>query len=137
MRTIAQRLTTGADLKEELRSAVELNGIRAGVLLSVVGSLSRTELRMAGGESTMIIDLPTEIVSGTGTFAPGGAMHVHIAVADKEGRVVGGHLVSGCKIMTTAEIVVGDLSDEWSFERKMDDSTSSLELVVNVAQGKA
>jgi hypothetical protein len=136
MKTIAQRLAPGQDLKDELRSMVERHGIRAGVLLSVVGSLSRTELRMAGGQSTMIMDVQTEIVSGTGTFAAGGAMHVHISVADREGGVIGGHLMNGCKVMTTGEIVIGDLSDEWTFERKMDSTTSSLELVVSLVEDK-
>ena len=32
--------------------------------------------------------------------------HLHIAVADSAGNVVGGHLMDGCFIYTTAELTV-------------------------------
>jgi predicted DNA-binding protein with PD1-like motif len=32
--------------------------------------------------------------------------HLHIAISDSEGKTTGGHLVTGCRIYTTAEIVI-------------------------------
>jgi predicted DNA-binding protein with PD1-like motif len=55
-------------------------------------------------------------------------MHIHLSVADGAGTVLGGHLLNGCLVFTTAEIVIGDISSEWHFERKLDDKTSYLEL---------
>ena len=41
-----------------------------------------------------------------GTFSPDGA-HLHIAIADSSGAVIGGHLCPGSLVRTTAELVVG------------------------------
>lgn len=51
-----------------------------------------------------------EIVSMTGTVSIYGS-HLHISVSDGDGKTMGGHLVSGCKIYTTAEIVLAVFED--------------------------
>jgi len=68
-----------------------------------------------------------EIVSVTGTLSDT-SMHVHLAVSDSTGKTTGGHLVPGCKVFTTIELVILDLSDQWSFDRKTDEQTTYLEL---------
>ena len=35
-----------------------------------------------------------------------GLAALHIAISDGDGKTIGGHLESGCKIYTTAEIVL-------------------------------
>ena len=62
--------------------------------------------------------------------ADGAAGHLHISLGDKDGRVWGGHLMSGCRIFTTAEIVLGT-SRELSFGRKFDPETGFAELAVD------
>ena len=47
-----------------------------------------------------------EIVSLTGTLSAGGSHHLHVAIADSTGAVFGGHLLAGCVVRTTAEIVL-------------------------------
>ena len=43
--------------------------------------------------------------------------HIHISIADEEGRVYGGHLMSGCIIYTTAEITLVEIP-EFEYHRK-------------------
>jgi predicted DNA-binding protein with PD1-like motif len=64
-----------------------------------------------------------------GTVADNGS-HLHISVADVEGRVVGGHVASGCIVRTTAEVLILWLS-AWSFHREFDPATGFAELVVS------
>ena len=45
MRTYAFRLPPGADLRAELERLVETQGLRAGCIVTCVGSLSRARLR--------------------------------------------------------------------------------------------
>jgi predicted DNA-binding protein with PD1-like motif len=52
-----------------------------------------------------------------------------LAVADADGRVIGGHLLDGCTVRTTAEIVLG-LLDGLAFAREVDPSTGWRELLV-------
>ena len=130
MRSIARRFVPKSDLKRELERLVLESKIQAGVLLSLVGSLSNAALRAAGGSAVLKLEGPLEIVAGTGTFASDGTMHVHLCVADSTGRVQGGHLMPGCTILTTAEVVIGDLSSELHFSRQLDETTGHLEFVV-------
>ena len=51
IRHVTKRLRPGQDLREEIEKLVEENNIRAGCVLSVVGSLEKASLRMAGRES--------------------------------------------------------------------------------------
>ncbi len=50
-----------------------------------------------------------EIVSLTGTLAESGS-HLHAAISDNIGNIIGGHLKKGSIIYTTAEIVIGNKS---------------------------
>jgi hypothetical protein len=47
-----------------------------------------------------------EILSVTGTLSIYG-VHLHICIADAEGNSIGGHLMEGCIIYTTDELVIG------------------------------
>jgi len=49
-------------------------------------------------------------------------------VADAQGRVIGGHVMPGCIVRTTAEVVLG-LLPGWEFRRQSDTATGYLELV--------
>ncbi|HEY1930360.1 MAG TPA: PPC domain-containing DNA-binding protein [Caulobacteraceae bacterium] len=138
MRTHAFRLTPGADLKDELARLTKEHALRAACILSCVGSLSRARLRMprAVGEAEVFrsFDEPMEIVSLTGTLSSDG-LHVHISLARSDGACVGGHLVQGCIINTTAELVIGELS-EVEFRRLPDPTTGYRELSVQPRRGE-
>lgn len=132
MRAHAFRLTPGTDLRGELERLTEQHGLRAGCILSGVGSLTRARLRMAGAlgdvETFATFDEPVEIVSLAGTLGLGG-LHVHISLARRDGSCVGGHLVHGCIVNTTTELVIGELA-EVEFRRPPDPATGYNELSV-------
>ncbi len=128
----AFRLGPGADLKQALAALAKAKGLQAGFVAACVGSLSRARLRMpsAAGEPDAILtlDAPMEIVSLSGTLSPVG-LHLHLSVAGPDGACVGGHLLDGCIVRTTAELVVGELM-ELVFRRSPDSRTGYLELEV-------
>lgn len=128
MNVIVLRLKPGEDLKESLQVVATERAIAAGLILTGIGSLERAALRLAGNSSSTAFDRRFEIVSLSGTLSPDG-LHVHIAIADETGQMLGGHLVPGCRIATTAEIAIGVCS-ELAFSRPVDDMTGFRELAV-------
>jgi predicted DNA-binding protein with PD1-like motif len=132
MRAHAFRLTPGADLKAELARLTEALGLRAGFILTCVGSLSHARLRMPGAadetEVYRTFEGPMEIVSLTGTLLPDG-LHVHISLSGADGACVGGHLAHGSIVHTTAELVIGELTDA-EFRRRPNPATGYAELSV-------
>lgn len=104
------RLTPGEDLLSSLENYLRDQKIEAGCILSVVGSLQHATIRLAnrGVPSSFIGKF--EIVSLSGTVGIYGS-HLHISFSDKTGKTLGGHLLEGCKIYTTAELVIGHMPD--------------------------
>ena len=99
-----------------------------GLVLTCVGSLSRVRLRLAGGTQHATWQGAFEIVALTGTLSQDGS-HLHLTVADDQGRTVGGHLAGGCRVRTTAELVLA-ADDQLVFDREHDPATGYDELVV-------
>jgi predicted DNA-binding protein with PD1-like motif len=126
-RSIVERLKPGVDFQGELKRIAAEHNLKAGVIVSAVGSFKTASLRFAGANEATTITGPLEVVSVTGTISEKG-MHVHLSVSDANGKTIGGHLMPGCKVFTTIELVIVDLSDDWSFERKTDEHTTYLEL---------
>lgn len=128
MKIFALRLKPNMDLKESLRNFVSLNNIKSGFILTTVGSLKQARLRFADQSNSKVFKKKFEIVSLVGTLSTSG-IHLHIALSDKEGRTIGGHLDDGCIIYTTAEIVIGE-SEEFTFIRDIDEQTGFKELKI-------
>ncbi|MEZ8142488.1 PPC domain-containing DNA-binding protein [Enterovibrio sp. FF113] len=124
----AFRLTRGADLKLSILDAIRYHNIPAGCVASVVGCLSRLVIRTADGKSTIDIHEDVEIISVSGTLTPD-HVHLHIAVANKQGEVVGGHLMEGSIVSHTAEVCLFSFPN-MSFTREFDGGTGYTELVV-------
>jgi uncharacterized protein len=99
------RLPSGQDLFSSIEAFVKEKRIEAGCVLSSVGSLTRAVIRLANSSTLTEYNGYFEIVSLNGTVSIYGS-HLHISISDTEGRTIGGHLVNGCKIYTTAEIVL-------------------------------
>lgn len=128
MKVFALRLKPNMDLKKSLKIFGESNNIQAGYILTCVGSLSQAKIRFADQSNSKIFNQKFEIVSLVGTLSING-IHLHIALADKEGKTIGGHLDEGCIIYTTAEIVIGE-SEEFTFVRNIDEQTGFKELKI-------
>ena len=126
MKLLPLRLTPGDDLRQALETWMGEQQEQAGCLISAVGSLSVAQLRLAGAAEATVINGELEILSLSGTLSPDGA-HLHIAVADRRGTVIGGHLCAGSLVRTTAELVIGLLPD-WQFSRELDPATGYPEL---------
>lgn len=133
------RLRPGDDLVSSLENAASIamstSNTSSAFVLTTVGSVDKITLRMANacqtnGESTNEIrewNERMEIVSLTGTFSSSGK-HLHMSLSDAQGRVIGGHLVSG-RIFTTLECVLGTIQNV-TFTREIDESTGYRELVI-------
>jgi len=128
MITHALRLTPGQDLKPELQRFTTAHSIRAGLILTAVGSLAEAHLRLADAARGTRLRGTFEIVSLVGTLCLDGA-HLHISLADGNGDVTGGHLLEGCPIHTTAEIVIGEVEGV-TFHRRLDGHTGYRELSI-------
>ena len=124
----ALRLQPGQDLKKELESFVTRSRLRAGWILTCVGSLTQVHLRFANQSTGTIRKGYFEIVSLVGTLCPEG-VHLHLCVADEQGMTTGGHLLDNNLIYTTAEIVIGE-TPSLEFKREEDASTGWRELVI-------
>jgi len=108
MQTYAFRLRPGQDLKVELDRFAQDRQVEAACVLACVGSLTRAVLRYANQPHGATLEGYFEIVSLEGVMSVYGS-HYHIAISDGEGRTWGAHLLEGCRIYTTAEIVVAEL----------------------------
>lgn len=105
MQNYTFRLKSGQDLFDSIEVFVKEKHIEAGCILSGVGSLTHATIRLANREFSSEYDGHFEIVSITGTVSIHGS-HLHISISDEDGKTIGGHFESGCKIYTTAEIVI-------------------------------
>lgn len=128
MKSHTFRLKPRADLFDSIEEIVKQNHIEAGCVVSSVGSLTHATLRLANREYYNDYEGHFEIVSMTGTVSIHGS-HLHIAISDGDGVTVGGHLVSGCKIYTTAEIVLLEL-DDVVYKRELFENDSGYEELV-------
>lgn len=128
MKVFALRLKPDTDLKQSLQEFAQARQIQAGFILTAIGSLKQAKIRFANQSNSTILTDKFEIISLNGTLAKTD-LHLHISIADKAGKTIGGHLDNGCIIYTTAEIVIG-VSEEFSFIRTMDGMTGYKELEI-------
>ncbi len=129
------RLPSGQDLFDSIESFVKEKNIAAGCVLSSVGSLTRAMIRLANRSYNTEYNGYFEIVSMTGTVSIHGS-HLHLSISDGDGKTIGGHLVSGCKIYTTAEIVLAAFP-EISYKREYAADSGYDELVVYPANSES
>ncbi|XP_022050473.1 bifunctional protein GlmU-like isoform X1 [Acanthochromis polyacanthus] len=128
----AVRFSPGQELLGCLQAFVEERRLRAPFIITCVGSVTKATLRLASATATNaneVIHLTGrfEIVSFVGTLNP--EAHLHISLADSEGKTIGGHVLGDLEIFTTAEVVVGEAVD-LQFTRELDQQTGYPELVV-------
>ena len=132
LKAYALRLKPGDDLRQQLNAFVAAHYLEAGAVLTCVGSLTDVSLRLANQENATYYHGHFEIVSLVGTLSATGGGHLHLAVADSTGRTLGGHLLDGCRVYTTAEVVLGALP-ALQFVRETDATFGYQELVVKPA----
>lgn len=109
-RFYALRLVPGTDVLAGVQDFVRENDLKAVAIVTVVGSLTDAVIRYANQPGGTLSQGHFEIVSMVGTVEPTGA-HVHISLSDGTGRMFGGHMLPGCLVYTTAEIVLAHLTE--------------------------
>ncbi len=121
------RLHRGDDLLLSIKELAQEKHIRAGVVLSAVGCVLHARLRDASGVNIRDIEEHCEIVSLNGTVSEN-RCHLHLALSKVDLSTIGGHMVEGCIINTTCELVIGELPDQ-QIDVEFDEETGYKELV--------
>lgn len=109
------RLSPDTDLRRALESAVDARFCHAAFVTSGIGGLRQARLRLAGKDEPEALEGDFEILRLAGTISRDGA-HLHMGLADANGRVIGGHVAYDCIVRATAEVLLL-LLPEWSFTR--------------------
>lgn len=126
---LALRLRPGADLRQALEAELAQRGLTAAFVLAGIGSLSQARLRLAGAAEALVLAGDLEILTLSGSLAANGA-HLHMSIADAQGRVLGGHVGPGCMVRTTAELLLALLPGH-DFRRTPDPVTGYAELQIH------
>jgi len=127
MKTHIFRLRPEEDLKKSIDEYVIKHQIEVAVVLSVVGSVVQYEIRVSDGKTVISKKEPREIITVSGLCSQDGS-HLHISLSDVHGSIIAGHLMDGCLINTTAEIVLLEI-DNIKLTREFDVATGYKELV--------
>ena len=128
MQNYTFRLESGRDLFGSIEAFIKEKHVQAGCILSGVGSLTQATFRLANRDTYSEFSGYFEIVSLMGTLSIHGS-HLHISVADGDGKTIGGHLGSGCTVYTTAEIIIA-VFDDVIYKREFAEDSGYEELVV-------
>ena len=128
--THALRLLPGEDVRAELERWAREQGIEAAAVTSAVGSLSVGVLRYGGQSAGTRTEGDLEVCALSGTLSRHG-LHLHLAFADGAGEMRGGHLLAGCLVRTTLELVIQEIGGV-RFMRRKDERTGYDELFPEV-----
>jgi predicted DNA-binding protein with PD1-like motif len=117
----------GEDVLESIEAVAKDNSVKSGQL-TLIGAVSKAKLgyyhREAAEYRHITIDEDVEVVSCMGDISSHEeniVVHAHMIVADEAGKCYGGHLMSGCEVSVTIELVILETAIELT--RKRDDHT--------------
>jgi predicted DNA-binding protein with PD1-like motif len=120
------RLFEDEDLLETITQTAEKGRIKAGFFV-LIGTLKKAKLGFfyQGRYQPIKMAEQLEIVSCIGNISikenqP--FVHAHIAVSNRKGEVFGGHVLPGCTIAATGELVLIEAVDV-ELQRKLDEET--------------
>ena len=105
------RLQENDDVADSVKKKAGESGIKAGIFI-LIGALKCAELGCykEGEYVTTRLDGPLEVASCMGNIAVDEKgetiVHAHIVVSKENGQAYGGHLMRGCLVGPTAELVV-------------------------------
>lgn len=123
------RLKPDEKVMEKLLAYVDEHKIAAGVLMTAVGSLTSASIRWANQPNATLVEGHFEVVSLVGMVSNKGGYHVHICIADAQGKAFGGHLFEGT-VYTTLEIGLLETKD-LVFDRQLEPKYGYNELVMS------
>ncbi|MFQ5832108.1 MAG: PPC domain-containing DNA-binding protein [Candidatus Thorarchaeota archaeon] len=116
---IISRMEPGEDILNTIETVAANHGIKSGQL-SLIGAVSRAKLgyfdRASGEYKDFVVDRDLEVVSCVGNISHTRdgrlVVHAHIVVADENGKCYGGHLLAGCEVSVTIELVILEMESE-------------------------
>ena len=125
-KVVFARLFEDEDLLETINLAATQNGINVG-FFSLIGTLKKANVGFyrEGNYETIDIDGPLEIASCIGNISLKEGKpfaHAHIVVSNEKGKAMGGHVMPGCVIGVTGELVLVEAADV-RLHRKLDKKT--------------
>jgi|GEM_PF-36887 len=109
-RFYALRLLPGQEVLSQLRAFAQQQQLHAAWIAGCTGSLTDVALRYAGQENTALLSGKFEVIALNGTLEQSGE-HLHLCVSDPHGTMLGGHMMPGCTVRTTLELVIGCLEE--------------------------
>lgn len=126
-RIVFARLNEDEDLLENINLAAKQSKVNAGTFI-LIGTLKHATVGFYrdGRYETIHIDGSLEIVSCIGNISLKEGKpfaHAHIALSDEKGEVKGGHVMTGCIIGATGELVLIEAAG-LRLERKLDEKTN-------------
>ena len=113
-------------MRTTLRDWANANNIEAAAITSAVGSLTHAHIRYANRADGIMTTADLEVLFLSGTLSIHG-MHLHLSVADRDGKMLGGHMLDGCIVRTTLELTV-QLIDGLRMLRVNDEQSGNDEL---------
>lgn len=123
---VCKRLRRGQDLLEEIKALAREEKLRGAVVLSAVGCVSQARVRDASGVNVREIGEHCEIVSLMGTVSAA-RCHLHIALSREDLTTLGGHLMPGCIVNTTCELVL--METGYTYGVEFDEETGYKEII--------
>ena len=136
-RIVPVRLLPGTDVMEGLKQVCEDNAVRYGYLLMGIGTVNQATIQIfrpkpesrlgAGYTEPETIPGPIEILGLSGIIFENDkgetALHLHASFCDKDGTILGGHVVPGGNpICATLDACIAEVSGA-KFLSKYDEET--------------
>ncbi|UCD96054.1 MAG: DUF296 domain-containing protein [Candidatus Bathyarchaeota archaeon] len=125
-KTVFARFSEGEDLIKAIEITAIQNNVNAGVFL-LIGTLKNAVLGFYKDRRYIPIRKtgPLEIASCSGNISIKDAgelvVHGHIVVSDSEGVAYGGHVMEGCIVAATVELIL-HVVESGKLERKFDET---------------
>ncbi len=116
-RVVIARLEPEEDILHSIEKVATEKNIQSGYL-SMIGAVAGVHLgyfdREEKNYKDFTVDEDLEIVSGTGNITKydnNYVIHAHLIAADQTGRCYGGHLLEGCKVSVTIELIITEIPE--------------------------
>ena len=116
-RVIIVRMEPGEDILDTLEKIAESKEIRSGTI-SLIGAVSEAHLgyfdRKSNEYKSFHLKEDLEVVSCMGNISRledgSVVVHAHMIVANETGDCYGGHLMKGCEVSVTIEMIIQELA---------------------------
>ena len=125
-KVIVVRLEPGEDIIKSIEKIVSEHKLLSGEL-SLIGAVSKVHLGYFDLHEKVYkdftIDEDLEIVSCVGNISrldDGYVVHAHVVASDVNGKCYAGHLMEGCEVSVTIEIVITEFRE---MKRARDEAT--------------